>query len=182
MKTFLSIVILLFASCKPTLNATFNFAVNEVFYAKSVHCPENGECSIELIPNKTIEFKTDNIGILYPVIFEGEKTILKYTFKRNPIPNTQDSNYTEIIYAELGSTITKIELSNENLQNLKLHFGRLCYCKGQTGYYAIKNGEFKISKGKNKSIKIDFDFIIKEVPQIISKINETISLKSNSDY
>ncbi len=179
MKYILSIVILLFASCKPALNTTFNFAVNEALYTKCVHCPENGECSIELIPHKTIAFKTDNIGILYPVISKGEKTILKYTFRRNPIPNIQDSNYTEIIYAELDTTITEMILSNEELQRVKMHFGRFCYCKGETGYYVVKNGTFKIAKGENSSLKIDLDFTIKEVPQVISKISETISLKSN---
>ncbi len=180
MKYILSIIILLFASCKPTVNATFNFAVNEDVYMKSVQCPEKGECSIELIPNKSIVFKTDNIGILYPVISKGKKTILKYTYKRNPIPNTQDSNYTEIVYAELDAKITEMALSDKELQQIKLHFGRLCYCKGETGYYPIKNGEFKISKGENKSVKIDFDFIIKEVPQLITRINESISIKSSA--
>lgn len=142
-------------------------------------CPENGTCSIELIPNKNIVFETDNIGIKYPVISEGDKTILKYTYKRNAIPNTQDGNYTEIVYAEFTSTIAPMELSNEALQNVKLYFGRLCYCKGETGYFPIRNGNFKLTEIDKNSFKIDFNFKVSEVPQIISKIEATISLKSN---
>ena len=123
-----------------------NYTVSQHINQKVTTCPENGTCSIELIPNKTIVFETDNIGIMYPVISEGDKTILKYTYKRNEIPNTQDGYYTEIVYAELPATIAPIELSNEALQDVKLYFGRLCYCKGETGYFAINNGDFKITK------------------------------------
>ncbi len=173
MKAFLSIIFVLFISCKSTQK------INQV--SKSImsteNCPNNGVCFLELIPNKSLIFKTDEFGNSYPVISEGEKTILKYTYKKNPIPKTQDSNYTEIVYAELGKTITEFSLNNEDLQTIKLYFGRLCYCKGETGYYPIKNGTFKITLINRKTIKIDFEFNINKVPQIISKINETILFK-----
>lgn len=177
MKNILSIIIIVFASCKPSQNV--NLTVREAVFTKTANCPDNGKCSIELIPNKSLGFHKNATGISYPIISEGEKTILKYTYKRNPIPNTQDSNYTEIVYAELGKTITEISLTGKELQTIKLYFGRLCFCKGETGYYPIKNGEFKLKKLDKNSIKIDFEFKISEVPQIISKISETISLKSN---
>jgi hypothetical protein len=143
----------------------------------SLDCPENGTCNLELLPNKSIEFKSDEFGNLYPVISDGDKTLFQYTFQKNPLKNTEDSNYTEIIYAELPSEITEVSITNEELQNVKLYFGRLCYCKGATGYYAIKNGEFKISKASKDSITFKVDFKITEVPQIISTINQTVSLK-----
>jgi len=178
MKNIIPFVFILFASCKPCQN--LNFALKETVFTKTMDCPDNGECFIELIPNKSLEFKKDDIGVLYPIITEGEKTILKYTYNRNSVPNTQDSNYTEIVYAELDKTITEISLTNKELQTVKLYFGRLCYCKGETGYYPIKNGDFKIEKSGKDTVKIDIEFSIKEVPQIISKISETISLKSNA--
>ena len=173
MRTILIVCMVFMISCKS------NYTVSQQINQKVTTCPENGTCSIELIPNKSIVFETDNIGIMYPVISEGDKTILKYTYKRNEIPNTQDGNYTEIVYAELPATISPIELSNEALQDVKLYFGRLCYCKGETGYFPIKNGDFKITKNDRNSFNIDFNFKISEVPQIISKISATISLKSN---
>ena len=169
------ILLIFFMACKPCQN--LHMVVNEAVLIKSSNCPENSECTLELIPNKTITFKKDNTGVLYPEITKGEKTLLKYTFKKNPLPNIQDSNYSEIIYAELTEAISEINLADEDLQNIKLYFGRLCFCKGETGYFPIKNGVFKISKGEKKSFNVDFDFIIKEVPQIITHINESILLK-----
>ncbi len=177
MKNIIPFVFILFASCKPCQN--LNFTLNEPVLTKTMNCPDNGECFVELIPNKSLEFKIDEFGISYPIITDGEKTILKYTYTRNPVLNTQDSNYTEIVYAELDKTITEISLTSKELQTIKLYFGRLCYCKGETGYYPIKNGSFKIEKSSKNTVKIDIEFNIKEVPQIISKISETISLKSN---
>ncbi|UMB53181.1 hypothetical protein MKD41_12650 [Lutibacter sp. A64] len=173
MRNLFIVCAFLMISCKS------NYTVNQQINQEAAICPKNGICSIELIPNKTIVFKTDNIGIMYPVISEGSKTILKYTYKKNSHKNLQDSSYTEIIYAEFDANISPMELSNETLQNVKLYFGRLCYCKGETGYFPIKNGKFKLTKVDKNSFKIDLDFTISEVPQIISKISETISLKSN---
>lgn len=175
MKNNIYLVLLLiatFSSCK-----SFNFQIKQPKMIDSLVCPENGSCSLELIPNKSIEFKTDEFGIMYPVISEGNNTLFKYTFQKKPLKDTEDSNYTEIIYAELENTITEMSLTNETLSTVKLYFGRLCYCKGETGYYPIKDGEFKISKTSKDIVNFKLDFKITEVPQIISKINETISLK-----
>ncbi|MHB1195510.1 MAG: hypothetical protein ACYC0A_01605 [Lutibacter sp.] len=179
MKKLLPILLLLIVSCKSTKNTNPVFVAKEAFLINTVNCPKNGECTIELLPNKSLEFKQDEFGNSYPEISEGNKTIFKYTYTKNPIPNTQDSNYTEHVFAELDSTISAKTLTNEALQDIKLHFGRLCYCKGETGYYPIKNGEFKITKSSKKSFKIDFNFKIDELPQIISTINETVCAKSS---
>ena len=176
MKNSWLIIFALFISCKPC--QSLKLTVNEAVLVKTINCPENGDCTLELIPNKTITFKKDNTDVLYPEITEGEKTLLKYTFKKNPIPNIQDSDYTEIIYAELNETLSEISMADTALKNIKLHFGRLCYCKGENGFFAIEKGEFQISKIGKNTIKIDLNFITKEVPQIITTINESISLKS----
>ncbi|WP_157961085.1 hypothetical protein [Lutibacter citreus] len=173
MKNLLIVLLLLTVSCKS------KHEITEHINQKTTICPENSNCTIELIPNKSLEFKTDNFGILYPVISDGEHVILKYTFQKKPIKNTQDSNYSEIIYAELNKTISNKSLQNKSLQTIKLHFGRLCYCKGTTGYFPIKKGDFEISNLKNDKVKIALNFSISEVPQIISNFEETISLKSN---
>jgi hypothetical protein len=177
MKYLFSILVLFLTSCKPIQQS--NYIVCNQTLSTTVNCPENGTCSLELIPNKSLEFKMDEFGNSYPVITKGEMVILKYTFKKKPISNAQDSNYTEIIYAELNKNISELTLKDEELETKKLYFGRLCYCKGETGYYPIKKGEFKLTKEAKNTIKIDFKFTIKEVPQIITTINEFISLKSN---
>lgn len=173
MKKLLPLLFLIIVSCKST------YIVNEAILVNTLNCPENGDCTIEFLPNKSLEFKKDEFGSLYPVISEGNKTIFKYIYTRKPIPNTQDSNYTELVFAELDSVISPKTFTSETLKDAKLHFGRLCYCKGETGYYPIKKGEFEISKSTKNSFKIDFNFKIDEVPQIISVIKETVSLKTD---
>ncbi len=180
MKKLLTLLFLIIVSCKSTKNMTTDFVVNEAILINTINCPENGDCTIELLPNTSLEFKKDEFGNLYPVISEGNKTIFKFIYTRKPIPNTQDSNYSEIVFAELDSIISEKTFTNDTLQDAKLHFGRLCFCKGETGYYPIKKGEFKISKSSKKGLKIDFNFKIDEVPQIISAINETVYVKSNA--
>jgi len=173
MKNLLPLLFLIIVSCKST------FVVNEAILVNTLNCPENGDCTIELLPNKSLAFKKDEFGNSYPVISEGNKTIFKYIYTRKPIPNTQDGNYTEIVFAELDSVISPKKFTSETLKDAKLHFGRLCYCKGETGYYPIKKGEFNITKSTKNSFKIDFNFKIDEVPQIISAIKETVSIKSS---
>ena len=178
MKNLLLLIIVLFSSCKSKQH--LNFELNEPIFAETMNCPPNGTCTIELIPNKLLEFKQDEFGNSYPLISEGEKNILKFTYKKNTDKNIQDSNYTEIVYAELDQTITDISLCSKELQTVKLYFGRLCYCKGETGYYPITNGDFSIKKSGKDALEINLEFKINEVPQIISKISEIVSLKSNA--
>ncbi|MBV1888435.1 MAG: hypothetical protein KUG51_04020, partial [Urechidicola sp.] len=63
------------------------------------------------------------------------------------------------------------------LSKVKLLFNRLCYCKGSTGFYTIKNGELVIKKIKKNTYTINLDFKIEEVPQVVTSINETLIIK-----
>jgi len=179
MKNLIVLGLLFLISCKSTEQVNSQVISNESIITRTENCSENGTCTLELIPNKALDFKTDEFGNLYPTINNGEKTILKYTFTKNPIENTADSNYTEIVYAELEPSYSNINLVDDQLQTIKLHFGRLCFCKGESGYFAIKNGVFTLSKNAKDSLQIDLNFSAKKIPQIISEIHETISLKSN---
>lgn len=157
-------------------NSSKKIYIQKKVEQKTSNCLKKGLCSITFLPNKTISFKKDAAGITYPVILEGNKTLFKYTFLKNN-KNLQDSFYSEIIYAELDKTFTEINLNNKQLQKIKLHFGRLCYCKGETGYYPITNGYFRLKKVNANSIEVQIDFKNKKVPQLINRINETIFLK-----
>ncbi len=177
MKNLIYLTLFLLVGCKTTVTTTSQNMLQNTVTVTPVNCPENGACTLELIPNKTIEFKHDKFGNTYPVISEGTKTILKFTYTKNTPKGLQDSSYTEIIYAELENNLPELSLHNENLNNVKLHFGRLCYCKGETGYYQIKSGEFNFKKSNSNSIQLSLSFKVSMVPQIISKINEIIPIK-----
>lgn len=179
MKYFLIIVVFVAMSCKTSKPVNLAIVSSEAVFVQSENCPENGTCLLELIPNKTIDFKKDEFGNLYPVISDGINTIFKYTFTKNPIQDIEDSNYTEIVYAEISVNNT-INLQDEALKNIKMHYGRLCFCKGESGYFPVTRGVFNLSKTGDNSVKIDVDFMVKKVSQIISEIHETVSLKSTT--
>jgi hypothetical protein len=153
--------------------------VKNTLQINSKNCVSNGNCVLKLTPNKNITFQKDKFDNLYPIITDGEKTLLTFTFKKNTLKNTQDSNYTEIIYAELPKNIKEISLQDNTLKQLKLHFARLCFCKGETGYYPIEKGSFNLKKINKDSIKITCNFKVKNIPQVISSFEETVSIKSN---
>lgn len=177
MRATLLIFLIFFSACKSQHKSAATVDLEQVVIAKISDCPPNGNCTLELLPNKSIVFKQDDFGIGYPVISDGNKILLKYTFQKNPVPNTEDSNYTEIIYAELDDSLSEVNLKNEQLQQVKLYFGRLCFCKGETGFYPINKGSFALKIVEKNSIEISSQFKITEVPQIITQFNKTISLK-----
>ena len=179
MKNLLIICVLLLVSCKTSKPQNSVKVANEIILVQSENCPENGSCVLELIPKKTITFKNDEFGNLYPIITEGTKTLFKYTFTKNPISDTEDSNYTEIVYAELDLN-KDAQFQNETLKDIKMHYGRLCFCKGESGYFPINKGVFNLTKMEGSLLKIDVDFVMKKIPQLVSKIHETVSLKSNA--
>lgn len=80
MKKLLPLLLLILVSCKTTKNATSHFVVSEAILINAINCPENGTCTIELLPNSSLEFKKDEFGNTYPVITEGNKIIFKYIY------------------------------------------------------------------------------------------------------
>jgi hypothetical protein len=140
------------------------------------NCPDDGICSLEVIKNKFLQIKQDDIGALYPVLTEGKSNVLKFEYKRNEIANTQDGQYSEFIYAELPQNIKDIELNDKDLSIVKLLFGRLCFCRGQTGYYKVANGQLEIHKKDDGTFHFKLHFTIDEVPQIITLIETSFSL------
>lgn len=140
------------------------------------NCPSNGVCTFEVLKNQSLEIKKDAIGALYPSLIEGDTHILKFEYKRNEIANTQDGHYSELIYVEIPQTIENIEVSNNDLAKHKILFARLCFCRGQTGYYKITQGNLKLKEIGKGEYNLQLDFKTDEVPQVITSVNETFSL------
>ena len=105
---------------------------------------------------------------------DGHENPLVFTWS-DEIPNTMDSSYREILYLELNPKALEIEKEGVNLQDVKLLFARLCFCKGQTGYYKITEGKLKISQVQDNTYHLYLEFNTSEVPQILHKISETFS-------
>jgi len=44
----------------------------------SNYCPEDGNCTFEVLTNSSLSLLTDGIGQLYPQVKKGNKTVLKF--------------------------------------------------------------------------------------------------------
>ncbi|MDO5979215.1 hypothetical protein [Flavivirga spongiicola] len=138
------------------------------------YCPEDGSCSFEVKQNEQLILKHDNFGMLYPELLTGDKVVLKFEYKRNQEKDVYDGSYTEQVFIELDPD--QIELEKENLKGIKILFARLCYCKGQTGYYRVKEGKIIIKKLQDKTYEIELKFKIHDIPQIITQIKKVFNL------
>lgn len=138
-------------------------------------CPEDGTCSFEILKNKSLQIKTDNLGSMYPKMIDGKYSVLKFEYKKQGNTNYQDSGYREEVFIELENN--NLEFETTDLKSRKLFFARWCYCKGQTGYYKIKQGKLSVTKIDAENFQFHLNFKIEEVPQIINEIKQTFSIQ-----
>ena len=146
---------------------------SSVVPAPHINCPEDGDCSFEIMKNSSLEFKYDDTGKLYPAIEEGENMVVKFHYERKPEPNVMDSGYSEYVYIEFNPESEQIILKDKELQSVKMIFGRICYCKGSMGYFPVHEGSlFLFNRGKTLQLRTSFK--VKKVPQIVTHIDENI--------
>lgn len=138
------------------------------------YCPEKGTCTIEILENKNLIIKTDDLGgTYYETEASNKHDVVIYKFNKNTKEGLYDGSYQEEIIFEINKSANKISFLNSDLQQTKMIFGRHCYCKGQAGYFKVTNGKLNFNKTKEE-INIDLDFKITVVPQIINKITAVI--------
>lgn len=137
-------------------------------------CPPDGVCTTEILKNKSLVIKTDEFGSTYTQIIDSETTsVIVYQYNRIVKGNLQDANYREEIFFEISNSDTELNLTNKELQQTKMLFGRFCFCRGQTGYYKVEEGKLNLKK-TNDNITLNLDFTITKVPQIIKSITYTL--------
>lgn len=172
MKHLNLLILLVFAlSCKSKNTA----ATQKNSEINSVVCPENGVCSFKVLQNKSLAVKTDGLGDLFLETVEGEDLVLKFEYSKNHDKKLADGSYREEVFMELNPK--NLEVETHDFSNRKLYFARWCYCKGQTGFYKINEGLLKVAKQTNGGFQLYLSFKIGDVPQVITKINETFSLQ-----
>ncbi|WP_298222507.1 hypothetical protein [Flavobacterium sp.] len=133
-------------------------------------CPKDGTCNIQLLKNKTIAVKKDEFGSVFYTLEEStSKSVVQYTYKRTVKGDIQDANYREEIIFEIDNKTENLNLSDVALADTQLLFGRFCFCRGQTGYYAINQGKLSVNKNSNDTV-VDLNFKTDQVPQIIHHI------------
>jgi hypothetical protein len=133
-------------------------------------CPPDGDCHAEIHKNKSLEVKKDDLGSIYTNIIDNETTsVIVYQYNRKVKGDLQDAGYREEVVFEINNSDKELILNNENLQQTKMLYGRFCFCKGQTGYYKVENGNLTLKQNKD-AISFNIDFSITQVPQIIKSI------------
>lgn len=133
-------------------------------------CPEDGECSFEILQNKGLSIKNNTIGEMYYETEDNpEKVVFLYKFKRKIEDKTlQDAGYREEIAFEMDKNYSDFSLTGKDLQRTKMIFGVFCYCKGKAGYYRIREGN--ITK-KGSQLLIDIAPVVDDQKITKAKIN-----------
>lgn len=133
------------------VSTDFKKATNDV-----VFCPEDGECSLEILEDSSLILKEDSIGKLYPEITKGDKTVFVYTYKRNTSGKYEDEAYVETIHFELEVVSDNTVLKDATLENVNAIYGKQCFCRGEAGFYKIEKGVLRVESLKNKVFQFDF--------------------------
>lgn len=135
----------------------------------SSECPKDGTCEIEILKDKQLILHKDDLGGMYYDIKDQEgTTVIHYQYNKTTEPNLQDGHYREDIIFEIKNSDKSLTLTDTELQETKLLFGRHCFCKGQTGYFKIQKGTLTLTNTRSLQFKIDFE--CDKVPQIIKEI------------
>ena len=166
--SFLFILFLLYG-CSSSQKVTKDIPLE----MQNISCPENGNCTFEVFKNSSLEIKTDNFGKIYPEVVQGDKLVIKYHYKKNNLKNITDNSYSEFIYFEINKDEEQLILKDAALQNVKMLFGRICFCRDTNGYFKVDQGNLFLFKNNNK-LQFNLKFDMKKIPQIISHISESI--------
>ncbi|MDN3724733.1 hypothetical protein QRD02_10085 [Aequorivita sp. SDUM287046] len=164
-------------SCKTqpvTVTSTDNVSMGPIDTASS-DCPEDGKCTVEVQPNMNLQIKEDGTGALYPEMVTGENSVVVYTFLREGPPGTADGNYSETIHIEIPADTQKLSKENAALGDVKVLYGKHCFCKGEAGYYPVTDGKLTINRNR-LGLVIDLKFKINKTSQVITHISEVVRL------
>ena len=165
------LIVFLLIGCQSKKEALISNNIIQKKEAKS--CPNDGVCTIEVLKNKSVHLRYDEFDLPYVDFSESKSTLLKYSYKRNVEETLADAYYEEIVYIEIKDINEDYVLKDVELTQVNAIFGRLCFCRGATGYYKISEGQLNLNR---KSQNLNFTFKINEVPQVINAIDETFEL------
>ena len=137
----------------------------------SSECPQNGTCEVEILKNKQLILLYDDLGGMYYDIKDHDgTTVIHFQYNKTTEANLQDGHYREDLIFEVKNSDKSLNLSDTELQQSKLIFGRHCFCKGQTGYFKIEKGKLNLTSKKDE-IRFDLSFENEKVPQLIHFIS-----------
>ena len=138
-------------------------------------CPEGGICTVEVHKNKKLTMLDDGTGALYPEMIEGDAIVVAYTYSKKGPEGTVDGNYSETIHFEVADGEKNFKKENLGLKDVKLVYGKHCFCKGEAGYYLIDNGKLLVETS-GAGMHFDLNFKVGKTSQVVSHISEMVKL------
>ncbi len=173
---FLSALILVCA-CKTqnTVDSSKEIAVVSEPQNNEGYCPEGGNCTVKLHKNSSLVLKKDTADSYYPVIEKGDGIVVEFKFLIKGPEGTADGDYSETIHFEINKATEILNIKGEALEQVQLLFGKHCFCRGEAGYYRVKDGNLTLQKLKD-NINVDISFNIPDVSHKIFNIKEKIKL------
>lgn len=140
---------------------------------KATGCPEEGTCNVVVHKNKSLSIQKDGTGALYPQLVDGSNTVVEYTYLNKGPEGTVDGDYSETIHFEIPANTKDLNKENTALSEVKLLYGKHCYCKGEAGYYPITNGKLVLEKN-TQGIVFDLKFNVEKTSQVVTHISEAV--------
>lgn len=140
-----------------------------------VGCPAEGACTVAVHKNKNLVIKEDGTGALYPEMVAGENMVVVYTYSKEGPEGTVDGDYSETVHFEVHATTKNLSKENASLSDVKLLYGKQCFCRGEAGFYLITNGKLLVEK-TDQALVFDLKFKVEKTSQVVSHISETVKL------
>ena len=166
-RPFISSVLLFYSCASSKIEAQKNFEKGPKVEIKS--CLGDGICNVQFVKNKSVVLAYDEFDNSYLKSEDSDLSYLKYEYLQSYDAKIMDASYREEIIIPINKDIlSKSEIIN--LSAYPAYFGRFCFCKGETGYYLIKEGTLKIIKITDNEYLLDLNFKISEVPQVVKQM------------
>lgn len=159
------------ASCNSTKGVVSTNWLGKTVTVKSA-IPENGTITATREFEKGLNL--NGFNELYPQPhFDPKAVLVQYEFNRNRSEDLYaDDFYKEEIFMEIPAEAFKKEYKNADLEQVKLVYGKHCYCKGEAGYYKITDGTLKVDHSdKQTKVKLSFK---SPVSSLIENIEFTV--------
>lgn len=136
---------------------------------------KKGDVSVDMSNNSTLNVKDDTIGAIYPVIESGDNLVVEFKYEEKAPEGIADGDYSETLHFEIPNNTTELNLTDDELSNVKLLYGKHCFCKGEAGYYKVKKGKMKVVKTES-DLYFDISFNIDETSTKLVRVSKYIAL------
>lgn len=119
--------------------------------------------------NKKLDVFERNGALAYTIAPNEQTTVIRFSYEKDMDKVAYDGGYREEVVFEVPNTTGEHHYEDVELQNLKMLFGRYCFCRGKTGLYKVKKGKLHVTSAE-KGLHFELEFKIDEVPQVVTEV------------